>query len=51
MDYREVENILSTYTLDEILELNDCTEVDILYFLLEKEFLQMPNPKPVDIYD
>ncbi len=48
MDYNEVESILDVYTLEDILELNDKTEVDVLYFLLEEEFVELPNPKPLE---
>ena len=49
MDYREVENILDTYSFEEILELNDLTEVDVLGFLIEEEFIELPKPKPTDV--
>jgi hypothetical protein len=49
--YRECEKLLDTYTLEEIFELNDLTEVEVLEFLLEEEFVEIPNPKPVDLID
>ena len=48
MDYKEVENILSIYTLESILEYNDLTEVDVLYFLVQQNFIEVPNPRPLD---
>jgi hypothetical protein len=42
-----IEEVLQTYTLSDILELNDCSEEDLLYFLVQEEFLTLPNPKPV----
>lgn len=41
--------VLQTYSFEEILELNELTEEDVLLFLVEEEFLQLPNPKPVDL--
>jgi hypothetical protein len=49
LNIREIENILDTYSLEEILELNDLTEVDVLYFLVDEEFLILPEPRPVDL--
>lgn len=46
---RECENILQSYSLEEILELNDLTEDEVLYFLVEQEFIKLPNPLPVDL--
>jgi len=45
----KVERILQTYTLEEIFELNDLTEEDVLLFLVEEEFLELPDPEPVDV--
>jgi hypothetical protein len=47
MSYEEVESVLQTYTFEDILELNDCTVEDALYFLVSQEFLELPNPGPV----
>ncbi len=46
-DETEIENILQTYSLEEILELNDLTEADALYFLEKQEFVTLPTPKPL----
>lgn len=50
LEYRKVESILDTYSLEDILELNDKTEADALYFLLQQEFLELPEVLPLD-YD
>ncbi len=41
-------NILETYTLEEILELNDKTTEDCLEFLVEEGFVKLPSIKPLD---
>ncbi len=48
IDFRKAENILSTYSLEEILDWNELSEADILCFLLDEEYLEIPDPKPVD---
>ena len=50
-NYREAEKILDTYSLEEILEQNELTEADVLLFLIEEEFVELPEPKPVDFDD
>lgn len=49
MTYSEVENILETYSLEEILDLNDVTVADVLYFLVQQRFVSLPNPRPIDL--
>ena len=49
MDIDLVERVLDTYSLDEILELNDISEADVLYLLLEEELVTLPNVIPVDL--
>lgn len=49
MNYEEAEHILDTYTLEEILELNELTLVDALLFLVKEEFIELPEPLPVDL--
>ena len=44
----EIESILSTYTLEEILELNDTSVQDTLQFLLDEEFIELPEIRPLD---
>lgn len=44
----KVESILETYSLDEILEINEVTQEDTLLFLVEQEFVKLPNPEPLD---
>jgi hypothetical protein len=46
--YKDIEGILQTYTLEEILEYNSLTSEDALLFLVEEEFLELPNVQPVD---
>lgn len=45
----DIEKFLETYTLEEILELNELTEADALYFMVKEEFIQLPSIKPVDL--
>ena len=40
--------ILNTYSLEEILEYNDLTPEDCLEFLVEEEYLELPEIKPLD---
>ena len=47
MNYKEIEDTLETYSLEEIFELNDLTEEEVLYFLVEEEFVTLPNPRPL----
>jgi hypothetical protein len=47
MDYQL---ILETYSLEEILELNDITQEEALIFLVDQGFLNIPDPKPVDCF-
>jgi len=42
-------SILNTYTLEELLELNDLTVEDALDYLLEHKFLVLPEYLPVDL--
>lgn len=46
---KDLEKILGTYSLEEIFEINDLTEVDVLLFLLEAKRVDIPEPKPVDV--
>lgn len=46
-----IERILGTYDFSEILELNDLTEEEVLLYLVEQEYLTLPNPKPADYFD
>jgi hypothetical protein len=45
LDY---ENILDTYSLDYIIEYNELTEAEVLKYLVETSFIQIPDPRPVD---
>jgi hypothetical protein len=42
--------ILQTYSWEEILEWNEITEEETLEFLIDKGFLEIPQPTPVDCY-
>lgn len=41
--------ILETYTLEEILELNEVTEEECLEYLIENRFIRLPDVLPVDL--
>lgn len=45
----ECERVLQSYTLEEIIELNDITEDEVLHFLVEQDILELPDPRPVDL--
>ena len=47
LDYNEVEKVLRVYELSEILELNEVTEEETLLFLVEQEFVKLPEYKPI----
>lgn len=49
MDYKEVENLLETYGLEELLEENDLTEADVLYFLVKHSLVKIPEFIPIDL--
>lgn len=51
VSFVQIERVLQTYTLDEVLELNELTEADALYFMTEQKFVTLPNPKPLDFDD
>lgn len=40
--------ILTTYTISEILELNDLTDEDALKFLVEEKFVKLPEILPLE---
>jgi len=40
--------LLETYSLNEILELNDLTEEDILEFLHVEGYVDLPEIKPLE---
>lgn len=50
-DDTPLERVLDTYTLEEIFELNDRTETEVLDFLVSSEYLELPDPLPVDVED
>ena len=47
MKQKDVEIILETYSLEEIMEQNDLTDVDVVLFLLENEMIELPEPLPL----
>ena len=49
ISYKEIEKVLQTYTLEEILEHNEITEEELLYILIEEHILELPAPKPIDV--
>lgn len=49
LHHNAVERVLDTYCLDEIFELNDVTEVEVLQFLVEEEFVKLPEVIPCDV--
>ena len=44
---KEIEDILQTYTVEDILDENELTEADMLLFLVEEGFLHLPDPRPL----
>ena len=40
--------ILDTYSLEDLLELNDKTPEDCLEFLVEEGFIDLPSVKPLE---
>lgn len=40
--------ILDTYTLEDLLELNDKTPEDCLEFLVEEAFITLPDIQPLE---
>jgi len=45
--YKEIKNILDTYSFEEVLELNELTEEDVLLFLVEERIVKLPKEKPL----
>lgn len=43
----EYTDILETYSLEEILELNDLSTEDCLEFLVEEGYIELPEVKPL----
>lgn len=44
-------SLLETYTLQDILELNDIDETECLKFLVESEFVTLPEIQPLEFND
>jgi hypothetical protein len=47
----ELEHLLEVYSFQDILELNDRSEADALEFLVNQDFLILPQVKPLDFDD
>lgn len=43
----DIERILETYSLEDILEINEVQESDLLYFLMTEGYLKLPEPEPL----
>lgn len=41
--------VLETYSLEEILELNDLSPEECLEFLVEEGFVELPELQPIDL--
>lgn len=41
------EDLLQTYSFEDLLELNDLTEAEVLEYLVSTGFLQLPDPCPL----
>lgn len=46
-----IEKVLETYSLEEIMELNDLTDYDVLSILVEEGHVSLPERLPVDYHD
>lgn len=51
VDLSDIENILEVYSLTEIVEQNDLSEADVLLFLVEQDYLTLPDPRALDFND
>ena len=47
MNLEKIENYLETYSFEEVIEANDLSEAEVLLFLVEEEFLFLPEPEPL----
>ena len=41
----DIEHVLEVFTFEEVLAQNDLTLEDALYFLVDEEFLELPDVK------
>lgn len=48
MKYKEAEVLLQTYDFEELLEINETTTEEVLCFLVNQKFLELPEVLPVD---
>lgn len=51
MKRKEIEIVLETYSLEEILEQNDLTDTDVVLLLLENKMIELPEPLPLVFED
>jgi len=42
-----IEELLQTYSLEELFELNDLTEEEVVEFLVEEGFMKLPDVLPL----
>lgn len=48
MRHSEATVLLDTYNLEELFELNELTTEEVLCFLVEQEYLTLPEVLPID---
>jgi len=48
VDYDTAEHLLEIYSLEEILELNDITPEEALEYLVNQEFIKLPEIQPLE---
>ena len=42
---------MQTYTIEEILEWNEVTVEDAVYYMVQQQFIELPTPEPIDFDD
>lgn len=47
MDYKDAERVLLAYDLVDVFYFNDLTEEDVLVYLVNQEFLKLPQHLPL----
>jgi hypothetical protein len=47
LDYETAEHILDIYSLEDILEYNDITTEEALEYLVNQEFIKLPEIQPL----
>lgn len=51
VSYKVIEDILQSYSLEEIIEYNDKTPEDVLDFLVDEKYLELPDVQPLEFED